>query len=129
MAASDRLRATGDDTVRTKAIDTLRGVPWPDEFSFRVVRNHLTEQWAHREAERLPLSAALGAYAEARARQDFDMVAVVAGECVGLIDDRPSATASSTLWSRAQLLLRRGATLDFAEWQPTRSFGARLTDP
>jgi NAD(P)H-dependent flavin oxidoreductase YrpB (nitropropane dioxygenase family) len=52
MAASDRgLRATGDDTVRTKAIDTLRGVPWPDEFSFRVVRNHLTEQWAHREAE------------------------------------------------------------------------------
>ena len=33
-AATDRaMLATGDDTVRTRAIDALRGVPWPEEFS------------------------------------------------------------------------------------------------
>ncbi len=118
VAASDRgLRATGDDTVRTKAIDTLRGVPWPDEFSFRVVRNRFTEQWADREAEAAAAFGSLaGAYAEARSRQDFDMVAVVAGECVGLIDDRPSAASIlDAMVTKAQLLLRRGATLDFAK--------------
>src|SRR5271165_1705980 len=48
-AATDRaVVATGDDTVRTKAIDALRGVPWPDEFSFRILKNRLTEEWAHR---------------------------------------------------------------------------------
>jgi nitronate monooxygenase len=32
-AATDRaVSATGDDTVRTKAIDSLRGVPWPADF-------------------------------------------------------------------------------------------------
>ena len=54
-AASDRaIRSTGDDTVRTKAIDALRGVPWPEEFSLRVVKNKLAEEWAHREAEASP---------------------------------------------------------------------------
>ena len=51
-AATDRAaRATGDDTVRTRSIDALRGVPWPGEFSFRVLKNALTDEWAHREAE------------------------------------------------------------------------------
>src|SRR5437870_5574444 len=52
QAMTDRaVRATGDDTVRTKAIDRLRGVPWPQEFSFRVLKNKFTDEWAHREAE------------------------------------------------------------------------------
>src|SRR6266576_3269177 len=64
-------RATGDDTVRTKAVDALRGVPWPDEFSFRVLKNKLTDQWAHREAEAAAAFGSLAAvYAEARSRQD-----------------------------------------------------------
>jgi nitronate monooxygenase len=110
------LRATGDDTVRTKAIDALRGVPWADEFSFRILRNRLTEQWAHREAE---AAAAFGsltdAYAAARVRHDFDTVAVVAGECVGLINDRPGAASIvEAMATQAQALLTRGATLDVA---------------
>jgi nitronate monooxygenase len=115
-AATDRAtRATGDDTVRTKAIDALRGVPWPDEFSFRVVNNKLTEQWAHREAEAAAAFGSLAeAYSEARARQDFDVAAIVAGECVGLVHDRPSAASIvETMVTQAQTLLERGATLDF----------------
>jgi len=92
LACDRAIRATGDDTVRTKAIDALRGVPWPEEFSFRVVKNNLTEQWAHREAEAAAAFGSLAtACAQARAQQDFDVAPIVAGECVGLIRDRPSA--------------------------------------
>ena len=116
--ASDRLvRATGDDTVRTKAVDALRGVSWPGEFSYRVLKNRLTDQWAHRESD---ASAAFGslaaAYAEARARRDLDMYAVGAGECVGLIHDRPSAARIlESMVTEAKALLGRGATLNFAD--------------
>ena len=117
-AALDRvLRATGDDTVRTKAGDALRGVPWPEEFSSRVVKNSLTAQWAHREAEAAAAFGSLAAdYAEARSRQDFDVVTMAAGECVGLIHDRRSAASIlETMVTQGELLLRRGATLDFAQ--------------
>ena len=117
-AATDRaVRATGDDTVRTKAIDALRGVPWPAEFSFRVVNNKLTEQWAHREAEAAAAFGSLAAaYAEARSRQNLDVVAIVAGECVGLIHNRPSAASIvEAMVAEAQSLLARGATLDFGK--------------
>src|SRR5690242_16178729 len=116
-AASDRaIRATGDDTVRTKAIDALRGVSWPGEFSFRVVKNKLTEQWAHREAEATAAFGSLAAaYAAARSRQDLDVVAVVAGECIGLISDRPSAASIvEAMVAQAELLLGQGASRDFA---------------
>jgi nitronate monooxygenase len=115
-AATDRAaRATGDDTMRTRALDALRGVPWPDEFSFRVVKNRFVEEWGHREAEAAAAYGSLAAaYAEARSRQDFDMLLVVAGECVGLIHDRPSAaTIIEGMVTQAQSLLARGATLDF----------------
>lgn len=114
--ATDRAaRATGDDTVRTKAIDALRGVPWPDEFSFRVLNNKLTAQWAHREAEAAAVFGSLAAaYAEARSRGDFDTVAIVAGECVGLVRDRPSAASIvEAMVTQARSLLARGAALDF----------------
>jgi nitronate monooxygenase len=116
MAATERaIHATGDDTVRTKALDALRGVPWPEEFSFRVVKNKFTEQWADREAE---AEAAFGSlaevHAEARRRGNFDIALIVAGECVGLIQDRPGAASIlQQMVTQAQSVLRRGATLDF----------------
>jgi nitronate monooxygenase len=115
-AATDRAaRATGDDTVRTKSIDALRGVPWPDEFSFRVIKNKLTDQWAHREAEAAAAFGSLAAaYAEARSRNDFDVVVAIAGECAGLIHDRPSAgSIVDAMMIEARSSLERGATLDF----------------
>ena len=106
---------TGDDTVRTTAIDALRGVPWPDEFSFRFINNKLASEWAHREAEAKAEFGSLAvAYADARSRQDFDLVAVVAGECIGLIHDRPNAaTILDAMVKQAQALLDRGSRLDF----------------
>lgn len=86
------IKATGDDTMRTTALDALRGVDWPDEFSFRVLRNQLTDQWAGRQADAKAAFASLkGAYDKARAENNLDMVATIVGEVTGLIKDRPPA--------------------------------------
>jgi nitronate monooxygenase len=108
-------RASGDDTVRTKAIDALRGVPWPEEFSFRVLKNKFTDEWAHREAEAAGARGSLaGAYAEARKRHDLDMYLTVVGEAAGLLHDRPSAASIiQDMVAQAESLLKRGASLDF----------------
>jgi nitronate monooxygenase len=116
VRATDRaIQATGDDTVRTTAIDALRGVPWPREFSFRVIKNTLTAQWAHREDEAAAAAGSLtAAYAEARARHDFEIAAIIAGEAIGLIHDRPSAARIiEEMIAQALSCLTRGATLDF----------------
>lgn len=120
-AATDRgIEASGDDTVRTKAIDALRGVSWPDEFSFRVVENALTRQWGRRETEAAAFGSLAGAYAEARARQDFDTMAIVAGECIGIIRDRPpAADIVEAMVSEASALLRQGSALDFTGRAPS----------
>lgn len=110
------IAATGDATVRTKALDALRGTPWPKEFSFRFMKNKLTEEWAERENEAFE---AYGSYAqkykEARAKNDLDTMAVVGGEAVGLVRSRPSAeTIVREAIEQACELLRKGGTLSFA---------------
>ena len=103
--------ATGDDTVRTTAIDALRAVPWPPEFSFRVLTNELTDAWADREEEAARKYGSLASdYADARNRGDLAMVVTVAGEAVGLVRDRPSAArVVESMVSQAEKLLARGA--------------------
>ena len=115
-AMMDRaVHASGDDTVRTKAIDALRGVPWPEEFSFRVLKNKFTDEWAHREAEAAAARGSLtGAYAEARKKQNLDMYLTVVGEATGLLHDRPSAASIiEDMVAHGESLLKRGASLDF----------------
>jgi nitronate monooxygenase len=86
------LRSTGDDTVRTTAVDALRGVAWPPEFSFRMLKNELTDAWIGREAEAAAAFGALRAdYDRARAQGDLTIAATVAGEALGLIRSRPAA--------------------------------------
>jgi nitronate monooxygenase len=116
QAMIDRaVRATGDDTVRTKAIDRLRGVPWPQEFSFRVLKNRFTDEWAHREAEAARARGSLAsAYAEARVNEDLHMYLTVVGEAAGLLHDRPSAAGlMENIVRQAESLLKRGGSLDF----------------
>jgi nitronate monooxygenase len=126
QAMTDRaVGATGDDTVRTKAIDALRGVPWPQEFSFRVLKNKFTDEWAHREAEAAVAFGSLAtAYTEARGKQDLNMVVTVAGEATGLLHDRPSAASIiASMVTQAESLLKRGAALDFSATLSMRERG------
>lgn len=106
---------SGDSTIRTKVLDALRGVPWPREYSFRFLRNKLTEEWAGREDEAFRAFGTLSEqYAQARARNDLDSVAVVCGEAVGLLRDRPTAASViDSMVAQAAGLLHKGSTLDF----------------
>lgn len=109
------IRAIGDGTIRTKTLDALRGVPWPKEYSFRFLKNKLADEWADRENEAFRAFGMLSEkYARARAENDLDAIAVVCGEAVGLLKDRP--TAASVLNSmvvQATELLHNGGTLNF----------------
>jgi len=106
---------TGDGTIRTKTLDALRGVPWPREYSFRFLKNKLTEEWAGREGEASRAFGTLSAkYAQARAQNDFDTVAVVCGEAVGLLRDRPTAASVvKSMVTQAAELLRNAGKLSF----------------
>jgi nitronate monooxygenase len=104
---------TGDSTIRTKVLDALRGVPWPREYSFRFLRNKLTNDWADREAEAFRAFGTMSAkYVQARAQNDLDTVAVTCGEAVGLLKDRPSAESIvKSMAAQAADLLRDGGKL------------------
>jgi nitronate monooxygenase len=103
-------RATGDDTVRTKTVDRLRGVPWPEEFSFRVLRNAITDKWAAADPAAIPFGTLAQAYADARADENLDVLPTVAGECIGLIADRPPAAAIvEQMMTQARAQLERAA--------------------
>ncbi len=105
--------ATGDATIRTAAIDPLRGAPWPEEYSFRMMRNRVTDEWAHREQEARDRFGALKAvYDDARQRADFDILPVVAGEAIGLIKARRSAAdIVADIVTQAESVLRNGNAL------------------
>jgi nitronate monooxygenase len=107
--------ATGDGTIRTKTLDALRGTPWPREYSLRCLKNKLTDEWADREGEAFRAFGTLSAkYAQARAQNDLDTVAVICGEAVGLLRDRPPAAAVvKSMVAQAADLLRNGGKLKF----------------
>jgi nitronate monooxygenase len=115
MHTGKAIGVTGDSPIRTKVLDALRGVPWPKEYSFRFLKNKLTDEWADREAEAFRAFGTLSAkYAEARAQNDLDTVAVVCGEAVGLLKNRPSAESIVKLMvAQAADLLRDGSKLKF----------------
>ncbi|MGD9601509.1 MAG: NAD(P)H-dependent flavin oxidoreductase [Gammaproteobacteria bacterium] len=116
-AVTRALQSDGDGTVRTRAIDALRGVPWPPAWSFRVLRNRLTDDWADREADAEQAFASLREpYQRARATGDPDIVPAVAGEAIGLLHGRAAAADIVTeIVDAACALLSRPDPLD---WRP-----------
>ncbi len=83
--------ASGDRTVRGILFDIARRNVWPAPFTGRVLRNEFSERWRGREAELMQSHSETDHYAEARRAGDFTTAAIIAGECVDLIDDIPPA--------------------------------------
>jgi nitronate monooxygenase len=84
--------AEGGQTVRSIVFDLSRRNRWPDPYTGRVLRNHHAEHWLGREAELAAQAEEVARdYAAARARGDFDVAGVIAGEACGLIHDIPTA--------------------------------------
>lgn len=81
------IQAGGDDTVKSKAVDIVRGKDWPEEFSLRVRRNAFTDRWDGQEAAlRAALDTEIPRYNAAIAKGDAAESAPICGEAIGLID-------------------------------------------
>ena len=87
-------RSGGDDTLRTKAFDTARGLTWPEPWTGRAIRNAFADTWHGRDdalrEEGLPMRERFFA---AQRGGDTEMAVTFAGEGLDLIADRPGAGA------------------------------------
>jgi nitronate monooxygenase len=105
------LAAGGDDTATTTALDAALGLPWPERFPERVIRNAFVEEWGDRaqelrhEASHAELRARVAA---ANASGDHTLVPVDAGQGVGLLREvRPVAETIAEFTRDAAALLAR----------------------
>jgi nitronate monooxygenase len=107
--------AAGDRTIRGRIFDIARKNIWPDPFTGRVLCNSFSDQWVGCESELLTRQDELAAtYMEARAKGDFEVAAVIAGEAVDLIRDLPPAGEIIERMSREAIALLRAAPARYA---------------
>jgi nitronate monooxygenase len=104
------VEAAGGQTVRSIVFDLSRRNRWPAPYTGRLLRNSHLERWLGREDELEAQAEEIGRdYAAARARGDFDVAGVIAGEACALIDDIPPAgEIVERVVSEAERLLSRG---------------------
>jgi nitronate monooxygenase len=80
--------AQGEETIRTTTVDIVRDIPWPAEFTVRVMRNAFVERWHGAETELKTAQAReMARYHAAVATGDFSTAAVLGGEAMGLFRD------------------------------------------
>lgn len=102
--------ATGDETMRSIVFDISRRNVWPVPFTGRCLRNNHLERWYGREVALMQhLDEESAKYAAARAQENFDVAAVIAGESAGLVHEI-SATRDvvDRMVRDASRLLQRG---------------------
>jgi nitronate monooxygenase len=105
------IAATEADTIHTHTFDDVTRTPWPDQYPGRALRNRFSDQW-HGHSKSLT-DDAFAEYNAARARGDFDVAVVYAGQASGLVHQEQSAEAIvQTIGQDAEALLRaRSAAL------------------
>lgn len=113
--AAKRLLIESDEThtVHTRVFDIAQGIPWPEEFPGRALRNDFTNRWHGRE-DKLEgsLSGAKETLREAGERGNFSENYIYAGQSVGMVSDVPSAgELVERLVSEAEARLRLSAKL------------------
>jgi nitronate monooxygenase len=101
------VEASGDDTLRTRVFDIVRGLDWPEQYTGRAIANAFSAAWHGREAE---LTTQLHQEAErceaARRAGDLDTAVLFAGEGVDLIDAcRPASEVIVGMVNEAERLL------------------------
>ena len=102
--------ATGDDTLRGKTIDLVRGInDWPVRYNIRTMRSETTDRWHGREDElRAAAKTEMERYAQAAAAGDATIVSPLVGEAVGLIHDvRPAAKILADIVREAETILQK----------------------
>lgn len=107
------LAATGDDTLRTKTVDVVRGKDWPARFDIRVMKNAFTERW-HDDLAGLKTVAAAESetWGAAAAAGDATRANPIVGEATGLLHDLPpAAEILERLVAETEAVLARTAAL------------------
>jgi nitronate monooxygenase len=97
------MRASGDDTLRTKVPDIARRLEWPERFTIRVLHNAFTRKWHGREEDLIENAEEATKWRHAWATGDSTTASTIVGEAVGLINDVKSAgTIVEALVSEAE---------------------------
>lgn len=100
----------GDDTLRTRVFDIVRGYPWPEHITGRAPLNDFAARWHGHEADLYAdLERQQADYRDAVARGDTDTAVVFAGEAVDLIDaTEPASQIIARITTEAGDLLHAG---------------------
>ncbi|MDN5937541.1 MAG: nitronate monooxygenase [Salinisphaera sp.] len=101
----------GDDTLRTRVFDIVRGYHWPAPYTGRVLGNGFTARWHEDEAGlRDDLARQRPAFWDAYAQGDTDTAVVFCGEAIDLIAEvEPAGRILEQIVRQAQTLLTGGA--------------------
>jgi nitronate monooxygenase len=104
------LKADGDATVKTRALDVVRNYDWPREITGRALRNKFVDEWHERDAElAAPDTRAreFNRYTGARDSGDADNTGLFLGEAVGMIDKvEPAADIIARIVQQAERALK-----------------------
>jgi nitronate monooxygenase len=112
--AKARIReAGGDETLRTRVFDILRGYDWPEGYTGRAIANETTKRWdGHEDTLAGHLSEAQARYRAAAEAGDVDQTVIFAGEGLDLIPDlKPAEKIIAKMAIEAELLLARAIDL------------------
>lgn len=84
----------GDETVRTRVFDIVRGYDWPSQYTGRALRNRFLQRWLGHEGElQTQVPVLRDEFFSAAALGDCDTAMVWAGEAIDLIHDTPDAAS------------------------------------
>src|SRR3984893_16633746 len=103
------IRASGDNTCRTRVYDIVRRLDWPPQYNERMLSNPFVDSWHGNESELLAsLPDAVSTFEAAVAAEDFDIAAIFVGEAIGRIDEvGPAADMVADLAAEAERILNR----------------------
>ncbi len=107
--AVDKLvRASGDDTLRTRVFDIGRGYDWPAPFTGRALRNNFSQQWHGKDDALAADTAKIAAYQQAARDGDFDIALVWGGEALDLVTElEPAGALTERIGRDAEARLSR----------------------
>lgn len=103
------LAHTGDDTMRTRVIDTIRAIDWPDRYTGRVLRTPFVEKWTGDDAGlRSDFPAQKKLWTEAVDAANLSVAAPFVGEAIGLLrHEETAAQVLDTIRSEARQTLQK----------------------